>query len=287
MNKVIILSDSTCDLSEKLIKENDVKLVSLYVSFDSDIYKDGEEIVPSKLYELVKERKELPKTSACSIGDFIVVFKKYLDEGYDVFYIGIGSKLSSTYNNALAAKQELNTERIQISDSGNLSSGTGLLVLKACEFARNGKNVKEIKEEIDKLVPNVRSKFAVESLEYLHKGGRCSGVARFFGTMARLKPVIIVEDGKMSVLAKPIGKRRALQVMIDDIVSNKDNIYNDCVMVTHTYADEDAAYLKEVLAKEVPNVRLSIHNSFKIESISLHLEISSCNRFSIKSKCSR
>ncbi len=256
MNKVIILSDSTCDLSEKLIKENDVKLVSLYVSFDSDIYKDGEEIVPSKLYELVKERKELPKTSACSIGDFLVVFKKYLDEGYDIFYTGIGSKLSSTYNNALAAKQELNTERIQISDSGNLSSGIGLLVLKACEFARNGKNVKEIKEEVDKLVPNVRSKFAVESLEYLHKGGRCSGVARFFGTMARLKPVIIVEDGKMSVMAKPIGKRRALQVMIDDIVSNKDNIYNDCVMITHTYADEDAAYLKEVLAREVPNAHV-------------------------------
>jgi len=256
MNKVIILSDSTCDLSEKLIKENDVKLVSLYVSFDSDIYKDGEEIVPSKLYELVKERKELPKTSACSIGDFLVVFKKYLDEGYDIFYTGIGSKLSSTYNNALAAKQELNTERIQISDSGNLSSGIGLLVLKACEFARNGKNVKEIKEEIDKLVPNVRSKFAVESLEYLHKGGRCSGVARFFGTMARLKPVIIVEDGKMGVMAKPIGKRRALQVMIDDIVSNKDNIYNDCVMITHSYADEDAAYLKEVLAREVPNAHV-------------------------------
>lgn len=256
MNKVIVLSDSTCDLSEKLIKENNIGLISLYVSFDSDIYKDGVEIVPSKLYELVKERKELPKTSACSIGDFITVFKKYLDEGYDVFYTGIGSKLSSTYNNALAAKQELNTDRIQISDSANLSTGIGLLVLKACEFAKNGKNVKEIKEEIDKLVPNVRSKFAVESLEYLHKGGRCSGVARFFGTMARLKPVIVVEDGKMSVMAKPIGKRRALQVMIDDIVANKENIYNDCVMITHTYADEDAAYLKEVLAREVPNAHI-------------------------------
>lgn len=256
MNKIIILSDSTCDLSEKLIEENDVKIIPLYVSFDSDIYKDKEEITPSKLYELVKERKELPKTSACSIGDFITVFKKYLDEGYDVFYTGIGSKLSSTYNNALAAKQELNTDRIQISDSANLSTGIGLLVLKACEFAKNGKNVKEIKEEIDKLVPNVRSKFAVESLEYLHKGGRCSGVARFFGTMARLKPVIVVEDGKMNVMAKPIGKRRALQVMIDDIVANKENIYNDCVMITHTYADEDAAYLKEVLAREVPNAHI-------------------------------
>lgn len=256
MNKVIILSDSTCDLSEKLIKENDVKLIPLYVSFDADIYKDGEEMVPSKLYDMVKEKKKLPKTSACSIGDFIKVFKKYLDEGYDVFYTGIGSKLSSTYNNALSAKEELNTDRIQVSDSNNLSTGIGLLVLKACEFARNGKNVKEIKEEIDKLVPNVRSKFVVESLEYLHKGGRCSGVARFFGTMARLKPVIVVEDGKMDVMAKPIGKRRGLQVMLDDIMANKDHIHKDCVMVTHTYADEDAAYLKEILAREIPDAHV-------------------------------
>lgn len=256
MNKVIILSDSTCDLSEKLIKENDVKLIPLYVSFDADIYKDGEEITPSKLYELVKEKKKLPKTSACSIGDFIKVFKKYLDEGYDIFYTGIGSKLSSTYNNALSAKAELNTERIQISDSANLSTGIGLLVLKACEFARNGKNVIEIKEEIDKLVPNVRSKFVVESLEYLHKGGRCSGVARFFGTMARLKPVIIVEDGKMDVMAKPIGKRRGLQVMLDDIIANKEHMHKDCVMVTHTFADEDAAYLKETLAREIPDAHV-------------------------------
>lgn len=256
MGRVMIISDSTCDLSKKLIEENNIKVVPLYVSFDLDIYKDGIEMTPEKLYEMVKETKKIPKTSACSVGDFITIFKHYIEEGYEVFYTGIGSKLSSTYSNALLAKEELDTDKVQVSDSGNLSTGIGLLVLKACKFAREGMNAKEIKTKIDEMVPKVRSKFVVESLEYLHKGGRCSGVARFFGTMARLKPVIAVENGKLDVLAKPIGKRKGLKVMLDDILENKDNIHNDCVMVTHTYAEEDAAYLKESLANLVPDAHV-------------------------------
>lgn len=256
MSKVVIVTDSTCDLSEKLIKENDIKVIPLYVSFGSEIYKDGVEINTAKLYELVKEKKSLPKTSACSVGDFAAFFKKYLDDGYEVFYTGIGSKLSTTYNSALLAKEALDTDKLQVSDGANLSTGTGLLVLKAAKLAQEGKNVKEIKEVIDKFAPNVRSKFAVESLEYLHKGGRCSGVARFFGTMARLKPVIKVEDGKLGVMAHPIGKKKALNIMVDDIVANKDNIHLDCVMITHTYADEDAEYLRRVLSEKIPEAHL-------------------------------
>ena len=195
------------------------------------------------------------KCETCS-KRFDELVKSYLDEGYEVFYTGIGSKLSSTYANALLAKEDLDTDKVQVCDSGNLSTGIGLLVLKASKFAKEGKNAKQIKNEIDALVPNVRSKFVVESLEYLHKGGRCSGVARFFGTMARLKPVIAVIDGKLDVIAKPIGKRKGLKVMLDDILENKDNIHNDCVMVTHTYADEDASYLKETLKNEMPDTNI-------------------------------
>ena len=130
--------------------------------------------------------------------------------------------------------------------------------MKAAKFAREGKNAVDIKNEIDLLVPKVRSKFVVESLEYLHKGGRCSGVARFFGTMARLKPVIAVKNGEMDVLAKPIGKRKGLRIMLDDIAANKNNIHNDCVMVTHTYADEEAIFLKETLNNEVPDAHVEI-----------------------------
>lgn len=258
MSKVVILTDSTCDLSEKLIKENNIVKIPLYVSFDDEIYKDGLDISPVELYDMVKQKKRLPKTSACSVGDFMSVFSKYLNEGYDVFYMGIGSKLSTTFNNSLLAKEELATDRIQVCDSLNLSTGIGLQLLKASKLAKEGKSVKEIKEEIEKLTPNVRSKFAVESLEYLHKGGRCSGVARFFGTMARLKPVIEVKDGKLDVLAKPIGKRKALQVMIDDIVANKDNIHKDYVMITHTCADEEAKYLKDTLNELIPDANVEI-----------------------------
>ena len=258
MSKVVILTDSTCDLSEKLIKENNIVTIPLYVSFDEEIYRDGIDINSSKLYELVKEKKKLPKTAACSVGDFMELFSKYLNDGYDVFYMGIGSKLSTTYNNAVLAKEELNTDRIQVSDSANLSTGTGLQLLKASKLAALGYDVKKIKEEIDKISPNVKSKFAVESLEYLHKGGRCSGVARFFGTMARLKPVIAVSDGRLDVLVKTIGKRKALQVMLDDILANKDNLDKDCVMVTHTYADEEALYLKEKLNELIPDANVEI-----------------------------
>ncbi len=258
MSNVVIVTDSTCDLSEKLVNDNDIVRIPLYVSFDDEIYKDGVDIDASKLYSLVKDKKKLPKTSACSVGDFVEIFSKYLNNGYDVFYMGIGSKLSTTYNNALLAKDELVTDRLQILDSANLSTGIGLQVLKAAKFAKEGKNVKEIKEEIEKLTPKVRSKFAVESLEYLHKGGRCSGVARFFGTMARLKPVIEVTDGKLDVMSKTIGKRKALHVMLDDIVANKDNIHTDCVMVTHTYAGEEAVYLKEKLNELIPDAHVEI-----------------------------
>lgn len=258
MNKVVILTDSTCDLSEKLIKENNIIKIPLYVSFDDEIYKDGVDIDPAKLYEMVKEKKKLPKTSACSVGDFIEIFSKYLNDGYDVLYMGIGSKLSTTFNNSLLAKEELATDRLQVCDSSNLSTGIGLQLLKASKLAAAGKTVKEIKEEVEKLAPNVRSKFAVESLDYLHKGGRCSGIARFFGTMARLKPVIEVKDGKLDVMAKPIGKRKALQVMIDDIAANKDNIHKDFVMVTHTYADEEAKFLKETLNQLIPDANVEI-----------------------------
>lgn len=258
MSKVIIVTDSTNDLSEKLIKENDIKVIPLYVSFGDEIYKDGVEINTEKLYELVNKYNRIPKTSACSIGDFVSFFKKYLDEGYEVFYMGIGSKLSTTFNSALLAKEELNTDKLQVCDSANLSTGIGLSVLKAAKFAKEGKSALEIKEKMDKIVPNVRSKFAVESLEYLHKGGRCSGVARFFGTMARLKPVIKVEDGKLGVMAHPIGKKKALKLMIEDIVENKENLDLDCVMITHTYAEEEAEYIKHKLEELIPEARLEI-----------------------------
>jgi len=259
MGKIVIYSDSTCDLSEELINKHDIKIMPLYVTFGENIYKDKEEINPEILYKKVDETKTMAKTSAAPMGDYYNVFEKELNDGNEVIFFSISSNLSSSINNAYAAKEEFDGNKIEIIDSKNLSTGIGLQVLKAAKLRDQGKSLKEIKGELNKITPNVRSKFAVDSLEYLHKGGRCSGASRLFGTLLQIKPVIAVnEEGKLDVYEKCKGKKKALNLMLDDIVSNKDNVDLDYIMVTHTYADEEAIMLKEKLQAEFPNANIEI-----------------------------
>jgi len=261
MNKITIFSDSTCDLNKELVEQYNVKIMPLYVTFDEAIYKDGVDITPSELYKKVDELKKLPKTSAASVGDFIELFNKELEEGNDVIMFTISSKFSSTYQNALLAKENVDSSRVEVIDSLNLSTSIGLEILKACKLRDMGKNIHEIKEEIDKIIPKVRCKFAIESLEYLHKGGRCSGASRLFGTLLQLKPVIAVVDGAMQVDAKTRGKRKALEYMLTDIIDNKDTVDLDYIMVTHTYADEEALELQSRLKEAFPTANVVINNA--------------------------
>ena len=261
MNKIKIYADSTCDLTKDMINKFDINILPLYVTFDNQTYTDGIDITSETLYKKVEENKKLPKTSAASVGDFIKLFKKELDLGNDIILFTIGSTLSSTYQNALIAKDDLGSERIVIIDSLNLSTGIGLQVLKACKYRDEGKNIYEIKQEIENLTLKVRSKFAVDSLEYLHKGGRCSGASRLFGTLLQIKPVISVVEGKLEVVAKTKGKKKALEYMLNDIIENKENVDTDHIMITHTYADEEAILLKERLIKEFPLANVEITNA--------------------------
>lgn len=261
MGKIVIYSDSTCDLNEELVKEHDVKIFPLYVNFENEMYRDGVDITPELLYKKVDECKKLPKTSAASVGDFEQLFNKELEQGNDVILFTIGSTLSSTYQNALLAKDMTDENRVEVIDSLNLSTSIGLMVLKACKLRNMGKNIHEIKQEIDNIVPKVRCKFAIESLEYLHKGGRCSGASRLFGTLLQLKPVIGVKDGKMDVDAKTRGKRKALDYMLADIIENKEKVDLDYIMVTHTYADDEAKELQEKLQQEFPEAKVVINNA--------------------------
>ena len=261
MNRITILSDSTCDLNDELIRQYDIKIMPLYVTFDEKVYKDGVDINPSQLYVKVEELNKLPKTSAASVGDFIELFTRELDKGNDVIMFVISSKFSSTYQNALIARENVDSSRVEIIDSLNLSTGIGLQILKAAKLKEEGKNIHEIKEEITNIIPKVRCKFAIESLEYLHKGGRCSGASRLFGTLLQLKPVIAVIDGAMQVDAKTRGKKKALDYMLDDIIQNKENVDLDYIMVTHTYADDEANELQLRLKEEFPQANVVINNA--------------------------
>ena len=120
LNKVIITTDSTCDLSKELIIENDIRIIPLYVNFGEESYKDGVDINTESLYQKVDECGYLPKTAATSVGDFIEFFRPLIDEGYDIFYCGISSLMSRTYQNALMAKEEFPEGRIEVIDAKNL-----------------------------------------------------------------------------------------------------------------------------------------------------------------------
>ena len=243
--KVIIASDSTCDLSNELLNKYDVKIVPLHINFGDKSFNDGIDIHLEELYKKVEETKELPKTSAVSPREIHNFFKQYVDAGYDVFYTGIGSSLSVTYNVARLEAQEFDGH-VYCVDSGNLSTGIGLLVLKACSYRDQGLTAKEIAEKIEELVPRVKAQFVVETLNYLHKGGRCSGTALIFSKLLSIKPMIVVRSGRMTVGKKFIGSmKKAVTGMVKMFLEDTKNYDNEFVFITHTLAFDKVELIKE------------------------------------------
>lgn len=250
-----IITDSTNDLSKDMLEKLDVDVIPLNVSFSSGSYLDGVEITTEELYKKVSELDEIPKTAAIPIMTFVDYFSKYINQGYDVIYFGISRQMSRTYENALLAKEELESDKIYIVDSMNLSTGIGLLVLKACKYRDNNMSAKEIADRLNIDNKLVLSQFAIERMDFLHKGGRCSSIAKLFGTLLKIKPIIAVRDGKMHVMKKPIGKMKmALDIMIKQIIDDKDRLDTDHIIVTHSLAYDYCDYIVSKLKVEFPNV---------------------------------
>lgn len=254
MNKVIITTDSTADLSSDVIEQYQIKTVPLYVGFGEELYKDGIDITTPELYKKVKEKGYLPKTSAVSPGDFVTFFEPLIKEGYKIIHISIGKGISGTYQSALVSKDLLETEDIYIINSDNLSSGIALLVLKACQLRDQGLSAEKIYEEITKLVPLVRSQFVIKTLDYLHKGGRASGLAALVGSVLKIRPIIQVRDGKLDVYKKPMGKMsRGLDIMLTDFFNEvkKDNVDLDFIMITHSLAESSYTYMHDKVLEKI------------------------------------
>lgn len=208
---VKILSDSTCDLSQELVGEYDITIVPLHIVLGDREYRDGLDLTPDMIYEWADENKTTPKTSAVSIEDAIAAMKPHLDKGDDIVAFCISESMSTTGNVFRMAAEELGAEeKVYVVDSANLSTGIGLLVIEAAIMAKEGRGRGEIAARMEQLKPFVRSSFVVDTLVYLHRGGRCSSVAAMAGSMLRLHPKIVVENGAMSAAKKYRGKMEAV-----------------------------------------------------------------------------
>ncbi len=236
--KIKITSDSTCDLSPELIEKYNIAILPLYVVMGDDNLKDGEEATPEDIYSYVDRTGVLPKTSAPNLSDYTDLFQKYLDEGYDeVVHFNISSDFSSAYATACLAAADVGNVRVV--DTRNLSTGSGLVVLHACEMAQNGATAEEIAKDCAELTDRVEASFVVDSIDYLHKGGRCSSVAALGANLLKLKPCIEVCDGKMKSAKKYRGNiDRVIINYVTDRLLDRDDIDKHRIFVTHTKCSE-------------------------------------------------
>ena len=252
MHNIKIITDSTCDLTAEIFNSNGISFVPLYVNFNDLMYKDLLEISTVEVFKMVGEYNKLPKTSAPSPADFCNAFKPYIDNGQDIIYIGLSSMISSTINNANMAANEFPPGRIEIIDSRNLSSGIGLLVLKAIDYIKDGMELNEVADKVRKLTPKVRTAFAIDTLDYLYKGGRCSALQNFASGVFKIKPIISVVGGKMIVREKVRGnEKKVLNRLVNSVLDNKDNIDLSRIIITHSMSKDNADFLKSELESKI------------------------------------
>ena len=228
-----ILSDSTCDLSKELIETNNIGIVPLVIVKDGEPFADGVTITPDDIFAHVAAGGALCSTAAKNISDYEEVFAQYAPKYDGVVHISIGSGFSSCYQNACLAAEEF--DNVICIDSANLSTGQGLVVLKACELAKTCESLAEIKEKLDAYTPKVEASFLLDRLDYMVKGGRCSAAAALGANLLGLKPCIEVKNGKMGVVKKYRGNyAKSLAMYVKDRISNRDDIDRGTLFVTHT-----------------------------------------------------
>ena len=237
---VKIIADSTCDLTKELLEKYDISIIPLHIVLGEKEYRDGSEISPDEIYQWSDTNKEAPKTSAISISDAMEIYEACAKTHDEIVCFSISGQMSTTVNVMRMAAEELELEdRIHIIDSANLSTGGGLLVIEAAIMAQKGKSASEIVDAIEVLKPQVRATFIVDTLTFLHRGGRCSGVAALAGGALKLHPKIVVENGAMKPDKKYRGKMNsAIMTYVKDLEEQIKNARADRVFLTHSGCDE-------------------------------------------------
>ncbi len=239
---VKIISDSTCDLSQELVERYDIEILPLHILLGEKEYRDGIDITPDDIYKWSDDNKTTPKTSAVSLEDAMKAMKPYLDEGCELVCFCISEEMSTTGNVLRLAAEELEAEnRVSVVNSANLSTGIGLLVIEAAIMAREGKSRLEIAERMEELKPQVRASFVVDTLTYLYRGGRCSGLAAMAGSVLKLHPKIVVKDGIMGAEKKYRGKLAgAILSYAKDMEPQLLRAKKERVFITHSGCDAAA-----------------------------------------------
>ena len=213
-----ILSDSTCDLSKDLIEKNDISIVPLVVIKDGEAYNDGVTITPEDIFSHVAAGGSLCSTAAVNVGNYEDIFSKYAPKYDGVVHISLGSGFSSCHQNACLAAEEY--DNVVCIDSANLSTGQGLVVLKACEFAKTCESLSDLKQQLDAFTPKVEASFLLDRLDYMVKGGRCSAAAALGASKLKTVKWVLLKS-IAAIMQNPLQCMLRIDLQIEKILTAK------------------------------------------------------------------
>ncbi len=240
MEKIKIITDSTVDLPKELLKELDVEVLPVLINFGEESYLDGIEITLDEVFKKIDNGDVFPTTAQIVPNRFVEVYEKYLNQGYKVLAVLMSSGMSGTYQSACLAKQMLETEDVQVVDSQTITSGLGLLVIKAARLRDQGLKMDEIVKGLEEIKPYINSSLSFDSLDNLVKGGRLPKAVSVVTGMLGIKLILEVRDGVMALKGKVRGSKKAIKRIISDmeeLIPRKDlpviivNVNNDDICI--------------------------------------------------------
>jgi DegV family protein with EDD domain len=252
----IIITDSNCDFTEEYLKENNNPVIPFSFILDGKEYMDdfGKSLSYENFYTEMVNGK-MSTTSQINPYTFEEMFKKYLDEGYDVIYLGFSSNLSQTFTNALSTKNMLIDEnpnyKLAVVDSLSATSGQAFLLDKANQLNKNGKSFEEIVEWLENNKTNVNIWFTVDDLDHLKRGGRISATSAALGSMISVKPILNVSDeGKLVAKKKIRGRKKALKKLIEEMEERIIDVSNQTIFINHGNCLDEAESLKTMILEK-------------------------------------
>lgn len=253
MNNIQIIADSTAYLEKSYCTENNIIVVPLSYVFEGETETEGFPGEFDSFFARLKTSSDFPVTSQPSVGTFKEVYENVFKEKEEIIVVTLSSKISGTYNSACLASEMVDASKVSVVDSGQLGANIFELVKIAVKMSNDGKTREQIEEKLNDQKKRMNVRVIPETLDYLRKGGRISNIASIVGNLINLKPIIGFNEGKLEVITKARGFKKAMKLAIDDIPAEAKKIY-----ISHVIAFDAANRLKDEIAELFPNIEVDI-----------------------------
>jgi DegV family protein with EDD domain len=256
VSRIALVTDSSVNVLADVQEECGMHVVPLSTIFNGEIYRDGIDITPTRFYELLRAASELPTTSQPSAGDFVEVYSRLSQEADAIVSIHLSELLSGTIKSALSARELVKDIPIEIIDSRSVSLGLGFVVTAAARAIQEGRSLPEVVAAVEQLIPKTNIIFVVDTLKYLHMGGRIGGASAMLGSALKIKPLLQIHEGEVSPLERVRSKSGATERMLEIMAERLQADDGDGVLraaVVHAEREDEASeLLKQVLSRFQP-----------------------------------